>query len=272
VDESGNKDQSDVFVMAGLLVDAYRLRKHTAAFDEMIASFLTQHPGLRKELKTKRIIDGEGGWSAVDPGHRKKFIGDVYDLAFNCARVFAVAFSFERFSAAAEGSFEQPFGKSYWCGAAMFIAGLVQQKVQKVKRNKGLTVLICDDNKQEMQKLSDMLHDSVSWFDPLYQKSRLKRGKTTWLELSPGKRFDQIVNTAFAIKSHHSSLIQVADAVAYIHRRHLELMGAPERWAGEKEFVTGLVGRLPNRERLGRNPGGPCIDFYEAARHREWRL
>jgi hypothetical protein len=85
-------------------------------------------------------------------------------------------------------------------------------------------------------------------------------------------RFDQIVNTAFAIKSHRSSLIQVADAVAYIRRRHLELMNGHERWAGEKDYFAELVGRLPKPARLGRNSGGPRIDFYEAARHKGSKL
>jgi hypothetical protein len=40
VDESGGSTQSDVFVMTGLLVDAYRLRKYTAEFDKMIVDFL----------------------------------------------------------------------------------------------------------------------------------------------------------------------------------------------------------------------------------------
>ncbi len=30
VDESGEQDHNEVFVMAGVLIDAYRLRKHTA--------------------------------------------------------------------------------------------------------------------------------------------------------------------------------------------------------------------------------------------------
>jgi len=28
----------------------------------------------------------------------------------------------------------------------------------------------------------------------------------------------------------------------------------------------------PKREKLGQNPGGACIEFYEAARHKEWAL
>jgi len=45
VDESGGRDHTDVFVMVGLLIDAYRLRKYTSQFDTMIADFLAKHPG-----------------------------------------------------------------------------------------------------------------------------------------------------------------------------------------------------------------------------------
>lgn len=85
VDESGSSAEGDVFVMAGVLVDAYRLRKHSLKFAEMISTFLAQHPGLRKELKTKRMINGEGGWSAVDASERKQFLRDICDLAKECA-------------------------------------------------------------------------------------------------------------------------------------------------------------------------------------------
>jgi AcrR family transcriptional regulator len=55
----------------------------------------------------------------------------------------------------------------------------------------------------------------------LYQTR--KKGESVWKEISEGARFNQIVNSAFAIKSHHSSFIQVVDAVCYAYRRHLEL-------------------------------------------------
>ena len=94
--------------------------------------------------------------------------------------------------------------------------------------------------------------------------------------LSPAEKryyFDQIINSAFAIKSQHSSLIQVADAVSYAYRRHLELKSDREAWQGEQEYFAGLVGKLePKRERLGRTPGGLCIEFYKAVRHQEWTL
>src|SRR5690349_3690880 len=100
IDESGSTDEGDIFVMAGLLVDAYRLRKHTEAFDRVLTDFLSRHPdGLRRELKTKRMINGEGGWSGVDAKERKKFLGDVCDLTKEFARIFAIAVSFKKFAA-----------------------------------------------------------------------------------------------------------------------------------------------------------------------------
>jgi len=142
--------------------------------------------------------------------------------------------------------------------------------MQGIRKNKGLTVLIFDDNRREVPNLSDSLYEADRWFDPLYQ-TRKKGGE--WEEISENKRFNQIVNTAFAIKSHHSCFIQVADAVCYIYRRHLELKSEKEAWEGEKTYFVGLVSKVePKREKLGQNPGGVCVEFYEAARHKEWAL
>jgi Protein of unknown function (DUF3800) len=272
VDESGNKSHGDVFVMSGLLVDAYRLRTCTANFDEMIKAFLAKHPSAPKELKTTAFINGDGGWNKVDAGERKKWLGEVFDLAAEYCTVFAVAFSFDNFATAANADHQQPFGTSYWLGAAMFVAALVQKKMMAVAGKKGLTVLICDDNKREIANLADALYEADPWFDPMYQATR-KETKAGWSKIPDDERFDQIVNSPFAIKSHHSSLIQVADAVAYVYRRHLELKSQKETWAGEQQYFAGLVDKLESkRARLGRTFDGPCIDFYKAARHSEWAL
>jgi hypothetical protein len=135
--------------------------------------------------------------------------------------IFAVAFSFRNFDPAAKAEQQKTFGTGYWLGAAMFVSALVQQKMQKEKRNKGHTVLMCDEKKTDMPKLADALYAADPWFDPIYEGTRRKKKKGK--ALLAEERFDQIVNTAFSIKSHHSSLIQIADAVSYIYRRHLEL-------------------------------------------------
>jgi hypothetical protein len=155
----------------------------------------------------------------------------------------------------------------------MFIAALVQKKMQRMGKNKGHTVFICDDNKWEMANLSEALHEAHPWFDPIYQTSTKKRGKRIWCDVPAQERFDQIINTGFAIKSEHSSLIQVADAVSYAYRRHLELKSQNEKWTGEQQYFASLVDKLePKREPLGRTADGQCIEFYEAVRHKEWAM
>jgi hypothetical protein len=185
-------------VMTGLLIDAYLLRKYTASFDHMFKRFLAKHPGTSGELKTKVFINGSGGWSKVDPGERKKFLEDVCALAADCSTIFAVAFSFENFEKAANAGHCQPF-KSYWVAAAMFIAALVQKQMKKKQKNKGHTVFICDDNQREMSNFSDALYNADPWFDPIYQTSKTKGGKSIWCDVPAHERFDQIINTGFAI-------------------------------------------------------------------------
>jgi Protein of unknown function (DUF3800) len=171
-----------------------------------------------------------------------------------------------------DGGYGQSFGNSHWLGTALFVAALLQKKMQD-RGNKGPTVLICDDNKQGMDRLADALFEGNPWFDPIYQPRRKIRGKIVWQSLTAEQRFDHIVNCAFAVKSEHSSLIQAADAVCYIFRRHIELRKEKEAWKGEQSYFSGLSDKLERkRETLGQTAGGSCIDFYTAACHPEWRL
>jgi hypothetical protein len=273
IDESGARDQGDIFVMAGLMVDAYKLRKKTEEFDRRLEALFALHPGNRADFKTSRFINGKGGWREVDAAERKAFLKTVCELAVeNGGKVFGYGLSFAAFDAAAAADHEQPFGTNYWLASAMFTACLVQKKMQGVKNSKGLTVVIMDDNKSEMPKLSDGLYQGQAWFDGLYQTQGKKRGKTVWLERSKKDRFDHIINTAFAIKSDHSSMVQVADAISYVYRRHLELQNVAEAWVGEKAYYAELVAILePARETLGRCPDAPCVEFYKAAKHPEWK-
>jgi hypothetical protein len=271
VDESGDQGHGDVFVMAGVVLDAYRLRKYTAKFDNMISDFLARHQGAPKELKTQAFITGTHGWSKVDANDRKSFLSEICDLAAECARTFVMVLSFAKFSEAIKK--DQGFGKSYWLNSAMYVAALIQKKMQSERKNKGLTVLICDDNKQDMANLADALHEGPNWFDPLYQQTKRRQGETVWEPIKADERFDQIVNCAFAIKSQHSSLIQVADAVAYVYRRHFELKSDKEAWVGEQKYIASLFEKLdPKREKLGHNPGGASVAFYKAVAHKDWAL
>ena len=275
-DESGTLGTggSNVFVMAGLLIDAYRLRKYTAEFDQLIRNLLDEYQKSPKELKTSLFVNGKGKWREVEAEHRKEMINKICDLAVACSKIFAIAFSFKNFYTAVEESGEElPFDDNYWVAAAMFISALIQKKMQKELSNKGLTVLIFDDNKMDMPKVSDLLHTAPEWFDGLYQRTKTKSGRKTWVPVKPEDRFDQIINSAFAIKSEHSSLIQVSDAVSYVYRRCLELMDDVENWEGEKEYYQKLVAGLEKkRVKLGQTPKTSSFEFYDRAKHDFWKL
>ncbi|WP_298865206.1 DUF3800 domain-containing protein [uncultured Sulfitobacter sp.] len=274
VDESGARDQGDVFVMCGLMVDAYKLRKKTADFDAKLENLFARHPGARTELKTKRFINGAGAWRDIDAGERKQFLSEVCELAVaNGGKVFGFGLSFEAFDAAVASGHGHPFGNSYWIASAMFTSALVQKKMQGVSGGKGLTVVIMDDNKVEMANYSDALYDCDPWLDGLYQIQKRKRGVTDWVARTPKTRFDQIINTSFAIKSNHSSLVQVADALSYVYRRHLELVNSPEAYVGEQAYYAGLVAMLEgSREKIGRVPNVHCTQFFNEAKHEGWQL
>ena len=260
--------------MCGLMVDAYKLRKKTADFDRRLEVLFARHPGARADLKTRRFINGSGGWSAIDAEERKEFLTGVCRLAVeNGGKVFGIGLSFDAFDTAAATGLAQPFGDNYWLCGALFTSCLVQKKMQTIKNGKGLTVVIMDDNKREMPRLSDALYQGDPWFDGLYRMQGKKRGRTVWIERTNADRFDHIVNTAFAIKSDHSSLVQVADAISYVYRRHLELTSASEEWPGESDYFSSLVDILePSRQKIGRCPSKACVNFYTQAKHPEWTL
>lgn len=274
IDESGGRDQGDVFTMCGLMVDAYKLRKKTEDFDAKLEAVFARNPNVRNDFKTSRFINGKGSWREVDAQERKSLSTELCQLAVeNGGKIFGIGLSFAGFDAAAGAEHGHPFGTSYWLASAMFTCSLVQKKMQAVEKSKGLTVVIMDDNKFEMPKLSEALHASSAWYDGLYQVKGIRRGVSQWIPRTGTDRFDQIVNTAFAIKSDHSSLVQVADAISYVYRRHLELVVAAEEWAGEKQYYASLIDILePHREKIGNCCPAACTTFFNQARHNAWKL
>jgi Protein of unknown function (DUF3800) len=273
IDESGERDQGDVFTMAGILVDATKLRKWTAEFDTNLLEFKRQHPAIPDDFKTKAFINGRGGWRQIDAEDRKQFLRDICAWVVQCGQVYAYGMSFQAFENAVAASADLPENQnSYWVACSLFTTCMIQKKNQKQPNNKGLTVLIFDDNKVHMPKLLDGIYKPDGWFDGIYAQKRIVRGKSVW-GVKPANRFDHIINSAFAIKSEHSPLVQVADILSYIYRRHLELFNVAEAYVGEQVYYQELVAVLePKRQKLGQCPNEPAVAFYKAAKHANWGI
>lgn len=269
VDESGAEDQGDVFVMCGLMVDAYSLRKKTEKFEELLNPILGIPQTTVKEFKTKKFIEGKGVWKNIKPSDRMEFLKKVCALAKSRGlNTVGLALSFSLIKKT-----PHPSQLHHWPVSAMFLASLVQKKMQLKPKNKGLTVFIMDDNQRYMPSFSEELYTKNDWFDGLYEV-RKTGSRPGWKPRNHKDRFDQIINTAFSIKSDHATLIQVADVICYIYRRHLELTSLPETWRGEKVFYRELFQLLETkRHKLGNCPSDrPCVKFYKAIKHTEWNL
>lgn len=275
VDESGGMNQGNIFVMCGLMVDAYKLRKKTEDVAKRLKVVYEQHPGERFELKTKKFLDGKGGWNKISNSDRQNLLsGLILDAIDGGSEIYGIGIAFDAFKNTMECNFGYPFGNSYWVSSAMFISSLVQKKMQTYTKNKGNTVFVVDDNKCETSNFSDALVECDPWYDGLYQQRRKKGGHLIWIPRKQNDRFDQIINTAFGIKSHNSSLIQVADAISYVYRRNLELCSENEAYDGERNYFKQLVTKMDeHRKTIGNVPEDSLsVEFYRKIRHPEWKL
>ena len=271
VDES-KKD--DIFVMAGILIDATKLKKYTDEFDALLKDVL-ERIGRRKkcppdELKTSLFIKGKRKWGVIDGEERQKILQGICDILKDSAKakIYAYCLSVSSFGKHSESTLTS--NKRHWHAAAMYIACLIQKKmVMKTDKNKGLTVLIYDHNARDFSRLSDTLYQPSSWYDDI---CRAKKGGK-WQTITDENRFDQIINTAFSMKSQHSSLIQVADAVAHIYRRHIELEdGSKENWDDEKDYYSDLVLKLDSEKLKSVPADSESVNFYETIKHPKWKL
>lgn len=271
VDESGDTSQSDVFVMGGLVIDHHRLRKKTDEFDQILRDLFGRHPGAPKELKTKAFMRGSGGWNSISGDERKAFLRSVCELAGDKGdKIYAIAISLSKFNAM---KVEFPFQASHWVSSGMYLATLIQKRMQVVSGGKGITALVVDDNKVEMPKLSEQLYSPHEWFDGLYQIKTTKRGKPVWVGRTSEDRFDHIINTGFAVKSEHSSLVQVADAFCWAYRRALELETEDEAFTGEREYYAQLRTILDG-SRITLGACSPCDakEWYSNVKCDGWKL
>lgn len=152
-----------------------------------------------------------------------------------------------------------PFCTDPWLITATHIALQVQKVNQSLGNNKGVTFLIFDENKAKADTVAELLWDPPTWTDDYYSKKKKQ------------ERLDQLIDSAFTVKSHHAGLIQVADVFAFIFRRYCELrdFALPEEWVGETQFFEGCVGvlqarLLPRAARWPAKTTSDCAKYYNS--------
>lgn len=270
IDETGLDENTDVFIMVGLLIDAYSLRATTKQCDAIIGGFIRGHNGKIQEVRAKTLFKSKGSWKNIDTSSKEKYLSDVIEFVVKNTKIYSIVISKKLFGEK-HAALPKNIDNNYWLISAQYICGLVQKKMSKLKKNKGNTVMVFDNNAKDVPKISEALYVPNSWFDDLYIKKEKKKEN-----VNSHERFSQIINTAFSIKSEHSFIIQAADTVCHIMRRYLELKEnkVKEKWKGEKCLITKLANDiiLANVKLGQSSKGSQCIQYYKSITYPGWEL
>jgi hypothetical protein len=257
VDESGNDANDPCLVMVGIVVDAYRLNRTREEFGEIFDTIQRLFQDNLKELKGAKMIFGRDRWRKVDAETRKRIAGSLCNWVVDRKHHIVLAAIDRRRFKQADGTRFPEVSADPWLACSLHIALQLQKNYQGKEKNKGRTFLFIDENKQKADELAELLFEPPEWTDSYYGRCKNKA------------RLDQLIDSSFAVKSHHAGLVQVADMYALILRRYAELhdYGSSELWEGEKsligEYTTTLASRmLPKATRWAERAKAPCCKWY----------
>lgn len=237
VDESGNNSEP-YLVFFGLYVDGYRLKKVMSMARPLLQAIADAYPENLPELKSTRLVNGVGAWRQVDANRRKALFRTLTRFVAEAGcHGYTYLLSRRAYSTLRNRPPLPTWATNEWQTGAMSLCMFLQKDNNDVKNNKGLSVLIFDDNQAELPRLSEFLLQSTPDVDEYYERKRRT------------EPFDQIIDTAFSIKSDHSHLIQISDACAFALRRcaEIELAGKAEAWQGEASFFRSAVNDFSGR-------------------------
>lgn len=258
VDESGNNTQDPCLIMVGVVVDAARLNRTREEFAEVFDIVQGLFHDNLKELKGAKMIFGRDRWRKIDPVIRKR-IGQFFCNWLTTRKHYLAVSAIDRFRFTSSNgcTCTVDVDNNPWLAASLHIALQLQKHHQAVKGNKGHTFLFIDENKKEADRLTELLFSPPSWTDQYYDRGK----KQTQL--------DQLIDSAFAVRSHHAGLVQVADLFAFMLRRYVELndYDIDEQWDGERQLINGyakvLAPRmLPLSTRWPKMPQCDCTRWY----------
>lgn len=257
VDESGNQRCDPCLVMVGIVVDAARLNRTRDEFNEIFDTVQSLFDTNLRELKGTKMIFGRDRWRNVDPNTRKQITKYFCDWIVNRKHHLVMAAIDRSKFSTTDGSAFSEVSHAPWLTASLHIALQLQKHYQSAKKNKGHTFLFVDENKKSADSLAELLFNPPEWTDHYYERNKKQA------------RLNQLIDSAFAVKSHHAGLVQVADLYALILRRYAELneYKSEELWDGERALINAyaetLASRmLPRATRWPSKPHAVCAKWF----------
>lgn len=224
--------------MVGVLVDSTRMHVTKAHWVELL-EILTDIVGRPvREFHTRKFYSGGGIWHAIDGETRSRITTSILDwLTERRHHIVYSAVDTRKFSASFAGHRFAPDIGSLWRLLAFHVTLALQKRNQRERKNKGNTVLVFDNKGTEQTEFTKLILDPPGWSNSYY-------------ECAVGDLpLNQIIDVPHFVDSEHVGLIQVSDLVAFILRRHLELVdgGDAERYAGEAAKISAWTDKALDR-------------------------
>lgn len=265
VDESGfvgkkSDPNQHLQAMACVLVNAYKLHKTNREFAKTI-EIIRKHKIPLKELKAEEIYRGRGVWNAIAPDIRHRLI--AYYLHWLKKRQPIIILSLidnDTFFQLKQSSDQIANLLKYpYIAGVVQIASAIQKNNQPQKSNKGKSILVCDEQHIHFEdQCRNLLASPPTSIDGFYKFPYRK----------DSERLDQIIDTVYFVKSHHSYPIQIADTVAFISRLKGSFSAYNERehYPGEKSIISKwfeiIKERLVSRSIAYPRDKTPICKFY----------
>lgn len=280
VDESGHcgtkfDTNQPVEVLVGVVSDATKIHKTNREHLSFLKELLYTYGIEVAELKSAQIFRGRKEWSNVAPEIRKQVFKDLLKWVNNrsCKLIVCPIDSYKYFELKRQGNeFANKLHYPYETGALNVLLSLQRMKYGS-RNNKGKTVVVFDEEGEHDKRLIKLLTDDLAFTDAFTQieipKSKKKQADV--------ERLCQIIDIPFFSKSEHSQLIQIADLVAFVVSRYIQLKSfgvAPafdDEQAVIEEFYVGVKDSLVPAAHI--NPpvkGDPLAEFYQEIRPHGW--
>ncbi len=243
IDESGTGSEPFA-VMAGVVVDAHRMRPTKAEWDDLLTVLSAMRGRQIAEIHTRDFYAGNGPWRGMEGKQRSVITSAIVDwLAERKHSIVYCAVNKEKFASEFRNDARCEDVGSVWRFLGLHLVLALQKEHQRLDRNKGNTVLIFDNEERERASFTELILEPPAWTDTYYSRTGRQ------------DRLDQIVDAPYFADSTHVPLLQVADFVAFFIRRHVELaQGDSERYEGERQKVANWVSDM-----LKRSLSSSCI-------------
>lgn len=245
-DESGysgtnHSSNQPVQVMAAILTNVYNFHRSDSEFHEVFRIIQSKIP--ISELKGEQIYRGKGKWRDVPAETRDKVIEHYIEWIKSRKHKFIItAIDNEEYfklrNQSPESILIQKIPYPYLL-AGLHTALVIQKIHRNKEKNKGKTLLIFDEQSEFETQLAELIFTPPDFIDEFVEYS----------EKEEKFRLCQIIDTAFFVKSHYSSMAQVVDIIAYLFRLYLELhyYQIPEAYSGEKEKITEWINKIKDK-------------------------